>query len=184
MRNFVLQPTHKRPECFRLNEMFRVYISKYTKKELLAQKNVPTKVYKDVLKECNTEMMRLIMEENVEFKMPLRLGSLRIRRYKYNPLFKDGSVNPKAQVVDWNKTREWWKELYPGKTIKELKTVFNKPVIYNLNEHTDGWRFRLYWNRRTSNVKHVKVFTAHMTDSWDRYLANLLKTNKNINFYN
>ena len=77
------------------------------------------------------------LENNFEFRMPGRLGYIRIRKKLAIPKVINGKLFSNHLGVDYKATKELWKEKYPGKTLKELKNIENKPLIKYLNDHTD-----------------------------------------------
>src|SRR3972149_11029795 len=154
-----------------LKEPYKGDRSRYTKQELSAGACVSYKDYSNVLRDFNRVLSRLLIEENVEFKMPLRLRTIKIRKYKkkirYN---EDGTLKKQSMAVNWKATKLMWEEIYPGLTRVELKAIKNKSVVYHLNEHTDGFGFMLYWFKRGSNAINKSVYSVKLTRTNDRYL--------------
>jgi hypothetical protein len=167
-----------------LPEIYRFFRKKFTKKERDSLAFIDYGKFSSVLKEFNQELARMIIEEAIEFKMPLRLGYIRIRKFKkqihINP---DGSVDKKNMSINWKASRELWAKEYPGKTKVQLKKIHGKPLVYHLNEHTDGYGFFLYWNKKGSNAQNRSVYSMVFTFSNNRHLANVLQGDKKIDYY-
>jgi len=84
---------------------------------------VPYFRFKRILDYFNKLILEEIENNARAFKMPLGLGFICIVKYK-----------PKTYT---------WKSL--SKDYKTSK-IENK-IIYHLNEHSDGYKFRLYWSK-------------------------------------
>ena len=177
--------TTKLKEKFGLREIYKFYKSKFTPEERACSSFVDYKTYSNILKDFNKEMIRLIIEEGVEFKLPVRLGFLRVKKYKKNiRLNPDGSVNTKSLKVDWNESIKLWKREYPDKDMDELKQIKGKPLVYHLNNHTDGYNYLFYWSKKGSNAKNRGIYSAILTNVNNRYLARVLKDeNKTVEYY-
>jgi hypothetical protein len=172
------------PEKFGLPEIYRFYKNKFTFRERKDNGFVSRKVHNSILNNFNKELSDLIICKGLEFTMPLRLGTLRVRKYKRAiRLFPDGTIDKRKMNVDWNATKKMWCNEYPGKTMQEIKLIHPKKVVYFLNEHTDGYRYLLYWNKKGSNAINRKVYSVRFTRDNDRLLAKVLKTDNQICFY-
>lgn len=90
-------------------------------------KEMPIEVDYGLYKRILDEMCRVILEHVLErsegFKMPYGLGFIQIGKYKPKTL------SPKSLSVDYKSTKEFDKR------------------IYHLNEHSDGYKYRLYWSK-------------------------------------
>lgn len=71
---------------------------------------------------CKT-ILKYIFERSEGFKMPLGLGLIQVVKYKPKAL------NNKSLSVDYKASKEYDKK------------------IYHLNEHSDGYKFRLFWSK-------------------------------------
>jgi len=133
------------------NDLYEYYCSR-------SKNPVSKKTYSSAIREYNTEILRLIVFDGLDYTMHGRVGSFRIRKFDNSlRLNKDGEVANKLRP-DWFKTKRKWLELYPEKTAEEIKAIPNKPIIYHLNEHSDGYVFKWYWDKTTSNIKNQTVY--------------------------
>lgn len=64
-----------------------------------------------------------MLERSEGFKMPYGLGFVQVVKYKPK------SITQQSLSVDYKSTKEYNKH------------------IYHLNEHSDGYKFRLYWSK-------------------------------------
>jgi len=90
-------------------------------------KEMPVEVDYSLYKRILDEMCKVILEHVLErsegFKMPYGLGFIQIGKYKPKTL------SPKSLSVDYKSTKEFDKR------------------IYHLNEHSEGYKYRLYWSK-------------------------------------
>lgn len=85
--------------------------------------DVPYSLYKRILDEMCKLIAEHVLERSEGFKMPYGLGFIQIGKYKPKKL------NDKSLSVDYKASKEYDKR------------------IYHLNEHSDGYKFRLYWSK-------------------------------------
>jgi hypothetical protein len=85
--------------------------------------DVSYSAYKRVLDAMCTIILQHVLESAEGFKMPYGLGFIQVGKYKPKALNKD------SLSVDYASSK-----LY-GKT------------IYHLNEHSDGYKYRLHWSK-------------------------------------
>ena len=80
-------------------------------------------LYKRILDEMCKVILEHVLERSEGFKMPYGLGFIQIG--KYTPK----SISSQSLSVDYKSSKEYGKR------------------IYHLNEHSDGYKFRLYWSK-------------------------------------
>ena len=80
-------------------------------------------LYKRILEEMCKVILEHVLERSEGFKMPLGLGFIQIGKYRPKTL------SPESLSVDYKASKEYDKR------------------IYHLNEHSDGYKYRLYWSK-------------------------------------
>lgn len=85
--------------------------------------DVDYRLYKRVLDEMCNVILECVLEGSGGFKMPYGLGLIQI--VKYRPK----NFDSKSLSVDYKASKEYDKK------------------IYHLNEHSDGYKYRLYWSK-------------------------------------
>lgn len=105
--------------------------------------DVPYALYKCILREMCSIILEHIFERSEGFKMPFGLGFIQIGKYRPK------TYTDKSLSVDYKSSKECGKK------------------IYHLNEHSNGYKFRLYWS------KIPKVFPDRY-----KYQLNLVRANK------
>jgi len=134
---------------------------------------VDYKTYIDVIKRYFDIIMPMIIEENLEIRLPARLGHFRIRERLYEIKLNDrGEVDKRHLQVNYKKTKELWKKKYPDKTTEELRKIRNKPLVYYLNEHSDGKIYAFYWDKVVCNITNQKYYKIKVIRKWKNYLSN------------
>lgn len=142
-------------------------------------KQTVRKLYKEMF----THIVKLIVLDNFQFRMPCNLGDLRIKKKEVQPrLNEDGELDTRHLSIDWKTTKQLWEKKYKGKTAEEISQIPNKPLVRELNDHTDGYRYVWYWERLTSNVPNQSAYNIDMTRTNDQILSRASKTN-NLNFF-
>lgn len=84
---------------------------------------VPYDQYKRILDEMCKIILETIFEGSDGFKMPFGLGFIQVGKYKPK------EFTPKSLSVDYKASKEYDKR------------------IYHLNEHSNGYKYRLHWSR-------------------------------------
>lgn len=154
---------------FGLKEIYDFYYEKYSN-------TVDKSLYRKICKEFNENILKDAIYEGRDFSMGARLGSIRIRKFNNKiKLGEDGNIATKFKV-NWNKTLKKWEELYPDKTPEEIKNIPNKPLIFHLNEHTDGWVMKWYWDKITCNVVNQSAYRFEPQREIKREAAKAWKT--------
>lgn len=80
-------------------------------------------LYKRVLDEMCVVILEHILNASEGFKMPYGLGFIQVGKYRPK------SMTAKSLSVDYKSSKEYNKK------------------IYHLNEHSDGYKYRLYWSK-------------------------------------
>jgi len=90
-------------------------------------KSMPIEVdyslYKRVLQEMCKVILEHVFERSEGFKMPYGLGFIQVGKYRPKHFSKQ------SLSIDYKASKEYDK------------------IIYHLNEHSDGYKFRLYWSK-------------------------------------
>lgn len=113
--------------------------------------NVEWSQYKSILSAFNKECMRSIVEDGFIFKMPYRIGVLRIKKRQNN-----------LDRLKFNYSL--------------LNTSDNEHKTMHLNDHTNNWYVRFYWAKsKECIIKNKSIYSFIPTRDNKRYIATLLK---------
>jgi hypothetical protein len=121
--------------------------------------DVGYKKYRSICENFNKLIIDEILLKAKEFKMPHRLGSLRILKKEMNY-----SAGKNKLKINWQETNK------------------HKKVVYHLNDHTDGFNYRWFWSKKNAIVKNKTIYSFQATRTNKRRLASLLK-GKKVDYY-
>jgi hypothetical protein len=162
---------------YKFDEIYKFY------QERWGEKALPRKTVMQIYKKLLPAIVKLIIFENLDFRMPGRLGYLRIKKkLKEVKLTKSGEVDARNLSIDWKKTKQYWETLYPGKTAQEIAEIKDKPLVREMNEDTNGYRMLWFWDKLTCNIRNQSAYYLDMSRDNDRILSRGIKFN-NLNFY-
>jgi len=105
--------------------------------------------YKRICKQFNKKVIEYIVVDSGIFYIPFRLGSIHIKKR-----WLDVS---KKIPINWKLTKKYGK------------------VIYYLNDHTDGFIMRFFWDKYRAVVKNRTLYSFWPTRTNKRYLAKAIK---------
>lgn len=111
---------------------------------------VPYSTFKAVLDEFNRIVLEMLQKRSEGFKMPYGLGYVQIVKYKPKGL------NSQSLSVDYKSSKDYNKR------------------IYHLNEHSDGYKFRLYWSKLPQTFPDRYKYQLCFTRKNKRDLAQLI----------
>lgn len=107
-------------------------------------------LYKRILDEMCTVILDYIFERSECFKMPYGLGFIQVCKYKPK------SLTAQSLSVDYKASKEYDKR------------------IYHLNEHSDGYKYRLYWSKIPRTFPDRYKYTLGFVRQNKRKLAQLI----------
>jgi hypothetical protein len=117
---------------------------------------IPYSEYRDMIELFYKEVSNNIINEGKSFHMPYQMGHTYVEKIKldYN----------NRLPIDWQLTSETGK------------------VIYNLNEHSQGYKYELKWNKKVCNFNNNYIYRLVYTRANKRLLAKNIKTKKSDYF--
>ncbi len=122
-------------------------IFKFYKKSLKTKNGISKELFKEICYEYNKELSRSIVEDSAIVKLPYRLGELSIRKRK---------MNYDYLKMDYNHFRKTGKQ------------------IFHLNSHSDEWKARWFWSKRSCIVINKTMYSFVPTCSNKKALANVM----------
>jgi len=153
-------------------------IYKWFKKNILPEEcpyDISYATWCSINEELNEMFIERVLSGSVE-RLPCRLGLLKIIKYKPKlKLNSDGEVDSRKIPVDYKKTIEYWREVYPGKTIEEIKEIEDRIYIYHDNKHSRGYIAEFYWDRRSSNLPNKSAYDFIPFRKYNRKIAAIMK---------
>lgn len=136
-----------------LNDMYEDYIKD---KEEGSPLWVTYGEYRDIVTVFYKEVINNILNEGRTFHMPFMLGDTYVEKTKldYN----------NRLPIDWQLTTQTGK------------------VIYNLNEHSQGYKYNIKWNKKSCIFTNNYLYKLIYTRANKRLLAKNIKTKKSDYF--
>jgi hypothetical protein len=131
--------------------------------------------YTTIVLDGYREIINKIIYANLTFKIPGRLGFLRIRKMKIKIRLKKGKLDTNRLSIDWGSTRKLWDN--------DIEARENKRLIYHLNEHSEGYVHRFYWAKYFAIVRNKCVYAFVPCRDAKRLLAKGIKENNELDFY-
>ena len=107
--------------------------------------------------------------EGHTIKLPERLGSVKILGKKQKIFINEKTDRVRGLAPDWKNTLVLWK--------KDPTAKGKGKVIYHLNEHTNGVKYRFFWSRRNVLLENKILYTLVFSRANKRHLAKLIKNN-------
>jgi len=149
---------------------------KYCKKEHGLK--LTKKEFIEHLNEITEYIVNRILFEADEYKLPHKLGHLRIKRRKQVlRLDAEGKLLVNKMMIDFNSCWKLWREQYPGKTDEEIAKIPNKKKVYFLNDHSHGYYNKFYWDKRSCVVQFNSIYKLEINRNWKQMLTKLSKQN-------
>jgi hypothetical protein len=137
---------------------------KYFKKEYGL--DISNEKYNAVIGDFNEAIRNLIIEENVDYRIPHLGSTLCIRKLKRTPRIVNGKVyNPNP--IDWVATNKLWSE--------DSEAREKKLLVRYLNNHTSGYVFRIYFKKYHLNFLNKKYYRFEACRDFDRQLGARIK---------
>ena len=112
--------------------------------------DVDYSLYKRILDEMCKVILEHVLNRSEGFKMPYGLGYIQVCKYKPK------SFTPQSLSVDYKASKEYDKR------------------IYHLNEHSDGYKYRLYWSKIPRTFPDRYKYTLGLIRQNKRKLAQLI----------
>lgn len=123
------------------------------------------RTYVDISKDFYKILSSLIIEEGFSFKIPSRLGEIRIVKFR----------SEKKRHINWKLTNEYFGEW-------NKNNPHDRKRIYHTNSHTDGYAARFHWKKSTY-LKHQTLYNFEAIRFNKRSLAKHVKETDSIYLY-
>lgn len=114
---------------------------------------VDYKTFKNILETFHNIFVKQMFEQSDILKLPYGLGTVGIVKYKPK------TISPKSLSVDYKSSAEYGKR------------------IYHLNEHSDGYKFRLYWSKLPQTFPDRYKYQLQLVRTNKRKLAQYIFNN-------
>lgn len=139
--------------------------SSYKNYKEISDDSVAVKEYAKVVNDFNKFIMANVFAGET-VKLPARMGTISIKGKKTKIKFdEDGRL--KGFAPDYQATKELW--------AKCPECEENKQLVFHLNEHTNGVRYKFFWSKDRMAVENKTFYTLVFTRTNKRFLSNLIQ---------
>lgn len=107
--------------------------------------------------------------QGFEVALPKDIGTLSVIGNKQKPRL-DSEGNIIGLAPNWVETNKLWKENEEARK--------NKKIVYFMNHHSDGVKYRYLWSRAKVSLKNKTLYSLTMTRANKREVAKLIKSGK------
>jgi hypothetical protein len=126
---------------------------------------VDIKIYLEIVHGFLKFIMQKIFDGK-DVKLPCELGAIGVRGKKIKPYIgTDGEI--KGLSPNWRKTKELWD--------KDEKAKLEKKIVFDFNEHTSGFRYKIIWWKKRMKFKNKMVYSLRFSRPNKRALHKLIK---------
>lgn len=137
--------------------------------------NIGSSLYHKILKDFHKMVVNDVLSGE-DFIIPERLGIIGIRKNKtIIKTDEEGNVITNAPI-NYKATLDLWE--------KDPKAKENKKIIRHINEHTNRYVHRWYWNKYDANFRNKTAYSFIPTRTNKRLLAKVLNDeDSSVDFY-
>lgn len=159
------------PEKFKVgygtSNAYKRYIKKVVKQRGESF-HISAKKHEQILNLYHKLILDKIIYKNFVYKMPVFNLRIRVRKFKQKLKYDDNGKIVKSELpVNWKETKELW--------IKDSKAREKKTLIYHLNDHTDGYRYRLTYRYHNPPFKAFYRYSFRASRILNRTLSSYLQ---------
>lgn len=115
-------------------------------------------MYVAICKSFNLKLSEKIIKESFEYRIPHMLGFIRIKSFKQKLKVDKGKIVAKRNAINWGACLDLWERMYGSRDRVVLREIKNKPLVYHLNEHTNGYSMKWYWDKRRVKVANGALY--------------------------
>ena len=126
--------------------------------------SVTFEVWKSVVYGFSICLSEYILETGVKCKLPFGLGTLSVAKRKTARIVVHNGISHINLPVDWVATKAEGKK------------------IYNMNHHTDGYRFKWIWTREKCLIRNSHLWVFKPCRILSRKLAHRLMSDQKYQF--
>ena len=117
------------------------------------REQIPYSTFRNIVDKMNDSILS-VLQNGQNYKLPCSLGTVQIVKYKPK------GYNEHSLSIDFNESKKLDKR------------------IYHLNEHSNGYKYRLYWSKQPFSFTNRYKYQLCFTRANKRQLAQLIFNNK------
>lgn len=140
---------NKSTKNYTLRSIYNIFLDNVIDNKLYSSIDYVT--FRNIILDYYEYIREEVIENGNEVKLPCALGTISIIKKKFN--YWDG----KGCSIDYKATKE------------------NNKLTYYINEHSDGYKFRLYWSKQKCNLCNGMKYMLILSRANKRRLAQIIK---------
>lgn len=133
---------------YTIPSFYNSYLSNIEKNTIY---DIPYNTYRKVVTEYFQHLRQELLYSSKEVRLPYRLGSIQV--VKHRPKHYDG----RSLRIDYQETKK------------------QNKLIYLVNEHSDFYKYRLYWKKYDVIIPNKTKYQLTLTRANKRELAQIIK---------
>lgn len=158
--------SRKIPVDYGIRDSYKFYKDNYNSK-------LSRQLYRQIITTFNKEIMSLIIDEGIDYKLPELGFIISIRKDKRKVKIINGKLhNPTP--VDWVTTRELWEN---NKEAKDKKII-----VRYLNNHSSGYVYRIHFKKGQAKFKNKTIYRFKPSRMFQRMLSKRIFNDKKDKF--
>jgi len=123
-------------------------------------------IYNKIISKFNNELVKIIIEDNLEYILPYLGSSLCIKKDKRIPRIVDGKLI-NTTPVDWVETNKLWNN--------DIEAKEKKLLVRYSNSHTSKYVFRIYFKKYIYPFLNKRLYNFKSCRGFNRALGNRIK---------
>jgi hypothetical protein len=140
---------NKTTKSYTLRSMYNIFLNNIKDNDLYNKTSY--NLFKSIIIDYYKYIEDELIENGNDVRLPSSLGTLSIIKKKFN--YWDG----KGCSIDYKATKE------------------NNKLTYYINEHSNGYKFRLYWSKQRCNIANGMKYMMVLSRTNKRRLAQIIK---------
>jgi hypothetical protein len=172
----------KYPADYGLGDYYKYYLNNLSKEELplgseamSTRYNISFSKYRTVLMKIFRKARTKMILNNLEYPLPCNMGKIMIQKVRKKIKLDDEGNVIRRIPIDYKATRLLWATDAEAKE-KKLK-------VYQFNDHTNGYRLKIVWLKRTSNMNKKKYYKLTAVREFKRQVPELIKKHPELDFF-
>lgn len=140
----IKRSSKKIPAHYGMNDYYKFFC------EIYGKDKVSKKRFNSIISEYNEKMGELLIND-LTYTLPSKMGTLEILKIKRKVYENSEGKIINNKPIDWKATNDLWK--------LNKEAAEKKILIRHNNKHTDGYVFKIYYNKRLANYKNKTVYS-------------------------
>lgn len=153
---------HKIKSDYGLRDYYRYYRSIHNSKYAKTYS-----AYTKILRECNNKIRDAISDEAYDFKIPNRLGIIKVRKFVKSVRIDENGKLKHSMAPNWIETMKLWDS--------DPEARENRTKIFHDNQHSGGYTYKIVYSKKNANYKNKTAYRLRPNRMLCRKLSKNIK---------